>query len=181
MPCEHLIPGFFGKLPATGDFVTRRLGRDFVLFWDRLAARHLTARIKDEFWPANLGLRFLMRVERSGTMAGVAIPSSDRVGRRFPLVAAVPCPHAGPDTIAGAATWFDHVQATLIAARDAQTDADRLAEALAALPFPQLPASRAGPLGRLLLWSGSMPPVEADPEAPRQALEEVLATVREAG
>jgi type VI secretion system protein ImpM len=175
-----MIPGFFGKLPATGDFVTRRLNRDFVLFWDRLAARHLAVRIRDGSWPANLGLRFLLRLERSGPMAGVAIPSSDRVGRRFPLAAAASSPNIGAGTIAGTTGWFDHVQEILTAARDEETDADRLAEALADLPFPQLPPDSARPLDHLLLWTGGMPPLEVDPENPQRALEGLLSTVREA-
>ena len=35
------LPGFYGKMPATGDFVTRRLSGDFVRAWDRWLAQHL--------------------------------------------------------------------------------------------------------------------------------------------
>ena len=180
MPSEHMIPGLFGKIPATGDFVTRRLQRDFVRFWDRLAARHLAPLLKAGLWPADRGLRFLATVEGRGPLAGVAVPSSDRVGRLFPLTAAASCPHAGPDTISDAADWFDRVEGVLATARDLGTDADGLAEALARLRFPSLPASKAPRFKRLWLWTDGRPLVEVDPETPQGALEELLTPMSEA-
>ena len=48
MPGPDLIlPGFYGKLPLAGDFVTRRLPPEFVRFWDRWASRHLAPRLAD--------------------------------------------------------------------------------------------------------------------------------------
>jgi type VI secretion system protein ImpM len=181
MSAEHMIPGFFGKLPATGDFVARRLDRNFVRFWDRLAARHLVKLIEAGLWSPQLGLRFLLHAGRQGPMAGVAVPSSDRVGRRFPLAAAASCPKAGPDTVLSAAPWFGDVEKVLIAARDERMDADRLAEKLAGLPFPSLRRSEAGALKGPFLWIDGTSPVAADPEAPQDALEELFATASEAG
>jgi type VI secretion system protein ImpM len=176
-----MIPGFFGKLPATGDFVVRRLDRNFVRFWDRLAARHLVEFIEADLWPPQLGLRFILHAGRHGPTVGVAVPSSDRVGRRFPLAAAASCPEAGPDALLSATLWFDKVEKVLIDARDERMDADRLAEKLAGLPFPSLRRSEAGALKGLFLWIDGTPPVAADPEAPRHALEELFATASEAG
>ncbi|RWF89350.1 MAG: DUF2094 domain-containing protein, partial [Mesorhizobium sp.] len=31
---DMILPGFYGKMPATGDFVSRRLPGDFVRIWD---------------------------------------------------------------------------------------------------------------------------------------------------
>ena len=180
MPAEHMIPGFFGKIPATGDFVVRRLDRNFVRFWDRLAARHLVKLIEADLWPSQLGLRFILHVGRHAPMVGVTVPSWDRVGRHFPLAAASSCPEAGPDVIARTAAWFSGVEKILIAAREERMDADRLADKLAGLPFPPLPPSKAGILKGLLLWVDGMPPVAADPEAPQDALEELFATASEA-
>ncbi|MBN9077539.1 MAG: type VI secretion-associated protein [Rhizobiales bacterium 65-79] len=182
MPAEHLTPGFFGKIPATGDFVARRLPRDFVRMWDRLAARHLVRLLELELWPTDRGLRFLLNIAGRGTVAGVAVPSSDRVGRRFPLTASAPCPGAGPDTIADASEWFGQVEETLATVRDDGGNADRLAETLAGLPFPRLPRSTDGTHGKALwLWTRNTPPVEADPEAPQGALDRLFAPVSEAG
>jgi type VI secretion system protein ImpM len=180
MPAEHMIPGFFGKIPATGDFVVRRLDRDFVRFWDRLAARHLVKLIEAGIWPSRLGLRFLLHAGRHGPMVGVTVPSSDRVGRRFPLAAAAPCPEAVPDMAVGTVSWFGAVEKVLITARDERMGADRLADMLAGLPFPPLPPSKAGALKGLLFWIDGASPVAVDPEAPQDALEELFATAREA-
>jgi len=38
-----ILPGFYGKMPATGDFVTRRLPGDFVRVWDRWLAQHIAS------------------------------------------------------------------------------------------------------------------------------------------
>jgi type VI secretion system protein ImpM len=181
MPAEHMTPGFFGKIPATGDFVVRRLDRTFIRFWDRLAARHLVKLIEAGLWPQQLGLRFLLDTSRHQPMVGVAVPSSDRVGRRFPLTAAASCPGAGPDMIARTAPWLGVVENILITAHDGSIDADRLADMLAGLPFPSLSPSKAGVLEGLLLWIDGAPPVVVDPEAPQDTLEELFATVREAG
>jgi type VI secretion system protein ImpM len=180
MPAEHMIPGFFGKIPATGDFVVRRLDRTFVRFWDRLAARHLAKLIETGLWPSQLGLRFLLQAGRHGPMVGVTVPSSDRVGRRFPLAAAASCAEAGPDMVARTTLWLSGVEKILITARDESMDADRLADMLAGLPFPSLSPSKAGVLEGLLLWIDGAPPVVVDPEAPQDALEELFATAREA-
>jgi len=181
MPAEHMIPGFFGKIPATGDFVVRRLDRDFVRFWDRLAARHLVKLIEVGLWPSELGLRFLLHAGRHGPMVGVTVPSSDRVGRPFPLAAAAPCLEAGPDMAVRTVSWFGAVEKVLITARDERMGADRLADMLAGLPFPPLPLSKAGALKGLLVWIDGASPVAVDPEAPQDALEELFATAREAG
>jgi type VI secretion system protein ImpM len=111
----------------------------------------------------------------------VAVPSSDRVGRRFPLAAAASCPEAGADTVLAAAPWFGDVEKVLIDARDERMDADRLADRLAGLPFPPLPPSGAGAPKGLFLWLDGAPAVTTDPEAPRDALEELFATASEAG
>ncbi|RUW25688.1 type VI secretion system-associated protein TagF, partial [Mesorhizobium sp. M4B.F.Ca.ET.013.02.1.1] len=46
-----ILPGFYGKIPATGDFVSRRLTGDFVRVWDRWLAQHLVPLIGLESWP----------------------------------------------------------------------------------------------------------------------------------
>jgi type VI secretion system protein ImpM len=60
MPTPDLIlPGFYGKLPTAGDFVTRRLPIDFVRVWDRWLAQHFAPLIVSEVWGVNVPLRFL--------------------------------------------------------------------------------------------------------------------------
>jgi type VI secretion system protein ImpM len=94
--------GFYGKLPARGDFVRAGLPRDFVDAWDRWWQSMIPASrgILGEAWvPAWLEApiwRFALSAGLCGpgSVIGVWMPSVDRAGRYFPLtIAAV----AGPD------------------------------------------------------------------------------------
>jgi type VI secretion system protein ImpM len=150
------LPGFFGKLPAAGDFVSRRLPPGFVRFWDRWASRHLVPRLDE-------ALCFLLP-----GCTGVAVPSADRAGRRFPLtLAAVPPP--GDDGPEAATGWYAELSALGRAAAAGALDVDALDARLRALPCPPLAPARG-----LLLWSAGQPPREADPEAPGSVLDAVL-------
>ena len=82
-----ILPGFYGKLPTAGDFVTRRLPPDFVRSWDRWCARHLGS------GPAPpAGRRAACASHLPGQATGLALPSRDRSGRAFPLTLAAPAP-----------------------------------------------------------------------------------------
>jgi type VI secretion system protein ImpM len=92
-----VIPGWYGKLPALGDFASRRLPPEFVEPWDRwLAGGLATWRERDADWlDAFLAAptwRFALGADvpfdRSPGYAGVLMPSVDRVGRYFPLTVA---------------------------------------------------------------------------------------------
>jgi len=140
------IPGLVGKLPATGDFVTRALPRVLAAWLDRWATHHLASRLTRP-------VAFRLTVA-PGPLSGIAAPSRDSAGRAFPLLLAAP---AAP---APAAPWFAALVA--LAATAAETDADALAERLAALPAPPDDPDPTP----LLLWTPGRPPHPADPEDP---------------
>jgi type VI secretion system protein ImpM len=87
-------PGVYGKLPARGDFITRRFGRPVIEAWnawlqpailasrDTLAERWLEIYLTSPIW------RFALGAENCGpnTLVGVLLPSVDKVGRYFPLM-----------------------------------------------------------------------------------------------
>jgi type VI secretion system protein ImpM len=108
-------------------------------------------------------------------VTGVALPSADRAGRRFPLtLAAVPPPgDAAPEA---AAEWYAALAAAGQAAAAGAIDADALDARLRALPVPPL-----APVPRLLLWSADRPPRETDPEAPAPALDALIGAAAETG
>lgn len=89
-------PGFFGKLPSRGDFVSRRLAGDFVERWDAWLAAGLAAsreRLGDAWLEVYLTSpiwRFALAPGACGPQGqiGVMMPSVDKVGRYFPLAAA---------------------------------------------------------------------------------------------
>jgi type VI secretion system protein ImpM len=100
--------GFFGKLPARGDFVRENLPRDFTDAWDGWWQRNLLAtqqRPHDEWCAAWLEAPVWCFVlppglcGRNGVL-GLWLPSVDKAGRYSPLtIAAVTvgdwAPHAG--------------------------------------------------------------------------------------
>ena len=136
--------GFFGKLPARGDFVTRRLTRDFTDPWDgwlqdaiAMSAQQLGADWLDTYLTAPIW-RFLLSAGVCGRlpMLGVMMPSVDRVGRYFPLTLAVTIADSAMPARAmlTAASWFDEVEQLALSALEDDADLDRIdreAEAIA--------------------------------------------------
>nr|WP_294501607.1 type VI secretion system-associated protein TagF [uncultured Rhodopila sp.] len=91
-----VLAGFFGKIPATGDFVGRGLPVSFVQPWELWAAealRQSRALLGDawlEAWLVAPVWRFRLPAGACGPDAalGLVLPSIDRVGRAWPLVVA---------------------------------------------------------------------------------------------
>lgn len=90
--------GFFGKLPSHGDFVRRRVADDFVAGWDAWLQRCL-AQSRESLGDAWLDTYLTSPVWRfalapavcgSAAVAGIVVPSVDRVGRYFPLTVVWP-------------------------------------------------------------------------------------------
>ncbi len=85
--------GYYGKLPAQGDFLRRRADVTFVMQWDAWLQRCLaTSRATlgenwQEFYENAPIWRFCFGAKVCGPnpMIGVMMPSQDRVGRCFPL------------------------------------------------------------------------------------------------
>lgn len=143
------MPGFFGKIPAHGDFVTRNLARGFLDVWDgwlQACMAESRARLGDEWLDAYLTSpiwRFALSpgVCGAGAWAGVLMPSVDRVGRYFPLTIATAL-EAGVtpfDVAAHETGWFGAAEALALHALDDDTfEAGRLLEALEAIEAVRL-------------------------------------------
>ena len=180
MSAEHLTTGFYGKIPAAGDFVSRGLAADFVRAWDRFAAQHLVPPILDGLWSEDVALRFASGGVGPTPMAGIVLPSRDRSGRRFPLALAA-CVGQGPEAlVTGAAGWFEELERHARAARLNGASADDLARVLARVPPPDLPVGGRPPRG-LVLWTRDARPVHLDPERPGGGLDRLFAREPEAG
>jgi len=122
--------GWFGKIPALGDFVARRLTPQFIEAWDHwLSIEILASRRKlGPDWSEAYGnaptWRFALTpgVLDDGYWYGVLTPSVDRVGRHFPLTFV-----ARSDTPNGATNrWWAALMATALQARAPDCDADAL-------------------------------------------------------
>src|SRR5687768_4511338 len=94
---EHA--GWFGKLPALGDFASRRLPDAWIAPWDEwLQAELVNARaaLGDDAWTAVYMVAPVRRfwlapgLLTSQAWLGVLMPSVDSVGRHFPFTLAAP-------------------------------------------------------------------------------------------
>ncbi|MER9335591.1 type VI secretion system-associated protein TagF [Mesorhizobium sp. M0293] len=132
MSAADMTTGFFGKIPATGDFVAWNLPRTFIDRWDRWMSMELLAR-PDEGELDSRVWRFTVpaAIFCEQSCAGVWRMSEDRVGRRYPfaIVAIGPVPDM-------AAPWFDEIHEIARAAIDQGWLAAAIEGKLAAIAAP---------------------------------------------
>lgn len=158
-----IIAGFYGKLPARGDFVRSGLPRDFADPWDAWLQAVIAgsrALMADAWLPAFLEApvwRFALPAGACGTRAvlGLMLPSVDRVGRYFPLTFAAlgafgPAVAEDPAGVA----WLDRCEA----AGRAALDQDATPEQLDAMLDPPEMGLAAG-LSHSLWWTDGAPRV----------------------
>ncbi len=141
--------GWYGKLPALGDFASRRLGSEFIEPWDGWLASGLLAlrEQRPEGWLQDyLGSpswRFLLMPGvlpgEAGRQAwaGVLMPSVDRVGRYFPLTVAAPL--AAGTSLPRLLHRLHHTASVAGQALHEDWSAERLDQGLAALDDMTVP------------------------------------------
>ena len=170
---DLILPGFYGKMPAAGDFVTRRLPGDFVRVWDRWLAQHIVPLFGLEAWPADTALRFLSGPGSFGASAGVVVQSADRVGRRFPLSVVARLP-VTPLNLAYADAWFESIETPAFAAQRGELKPDEFDAALGALPVPRVEGG-GDVIDGLVAWTTRTDIFDVDPQAPQPTLEQIFA------
>lgn len=129
-------PGYFGKLPGSGDFVSRGLSRPLIAGLDAWLHDGLAAMPGvygpgwlDHYLVAPAWSFILPAGTWSGTvLLGSMIPSVDRVGRYFPLVALVGLPDATPlqACLPPASDWYAATRALLLRALQTSLSPDAL-------------------------------------------------------
>ena len=135
------IPGWYGKMPSLGDFVSRRLPDEFTRLWDDWLQAGM-ARARAEMGAEWLPRYLVAPVRRfwlaPGLMSapgwvGVLMPSIDGVGRYFPLTIAAATPPAEHSlaTALAAREWYRSVDATARMALDVTFGVDDLEDELA--------------------------------------------------
>jgi type VI secretion system protein ImpM len=161
---DATIPGWYGKLPSLGDFASRRLEAGFVEAWDLWLGKSLQAQrdaMGDAWLDAYLQSppwRFLLMpgvlsgFDSELVVAGVLMPSVDRVGRYFPLTIAATLPRL-PTTGAeyeALLLWLDRIEDTALDALQDDWTIEQLENALAQLAPPavasEAPTDRLAPL-----------------------------------
>jgi type VI secretion system protein ImpM len=161
---DRPFAGFFGKLPATGDFVSRGLPDAFRRHWDGWLTRHIAPLLRTgpELPPG--GLRFRL-VSGGRVAAGTILPSADSAGRQFPLSLVLIA--KGNLPLSGIDAWCDAGLALLTD----QIEPDALWQALDGLAAPEPDGPASGPMQ---LWATGHLPEEAEPMDPLPALGRLL-------
>lgn len=142
-------PGFYGKVPQLGDFVSRQLPRSFLDpldEWLQGAIACSREQLGDGWLDIYLGSPIWRFATSEGLLgepawAGVIIPSVDSVGRYFPLLVAAPLlPGTHPFSVAGVGTsWFDGAEGLLLDVLEGESfDADSFAGRVAELGRPEV-------------------------------------------
>ena len=160
MPEANATPGWYGKLPTLGDFASRRLEGDFIEPWDmwlgeglaaqreQLGAEWLDAYLSSPVWRFVLMPGVLPGAQASGVLAGVLMPSVDKVGRYFPLtlvtkLGTLPRSAAEIEALLG---WLHRLEDVAVDAMHDDWSIDELDGALEALPPPVADAALPAPL-----------------------------------
>lgn len=145
---QPVVPGWFGKIPALGDFASRRLPEAFVAEWDHWLQEGL-AQTRTDYgaqWQAIYLVAPILRFWLGpGTLdrqawAGLMMPSADRVGRYFPLTLARPLPSLADALDAHA--WYAALDAAARRVLDVQFTPEDLEAELWAVS--QIEIERAG-------------------------------------
>jgi type VI secretion system protein ImpM len=145
---------YYGKLPARGDFIGRRLPRETVAQWDGWLQQAL-AESRQALGPDWLDLyltaplwRFVLPAGLCGPvpLAGVLMQSVDKVGRSFPMMLAVELPSGDePAAVAeGSNLWFAALEELALAALTEDFSLERLDLPVAALPAVAVRAPAVG-------------------------------------
>ena len=144
---QGAAPGWYGKIPATGDFVVRRLPVDFREAWDRWLQQSLDGareRLGAQWQESYLSMPAWHFLLSAGMLtpeawAGVMVPSVDAVGRQFPLTIASRLPGGRLDlagSLESARGWFDDIEAVALGALAPRADVGSVDAAIGARPFP---------------------------------------------
>ncbi len=155
--------GFYGKLPARGDFVRAGLPRDFVERWDDWMQSVLAgsrALMGDAWLAAFLEApvwRFALPAGMCGErpVLGLMLPSVDRAGRYFPLTFAA-LHDAAAETAEGNA-WLDRCEAVGRGALEQDTPPQEISDMVGMPELPNCTERNAD----AVWWSEGSPRVKA--------------------
>lgn len=142
-------PGFYGKLPSYGDFIQKRLPRDFIAPWDewlqagiatakeKLPRQWLTFYLNCPAWKFVLGAG----VCGAQPCAGVTIPSVDKVGRyfNFTLATMLPLYTVPAHFLIRHFDWLERLEALALTVLEEELDQDGIETAIG--EFSTLPVS----------------------------------------
>ncbi|SNS92188.1 MULTISPECIES: type VI secretion system-associated protein TagF [unclassified Azospirillum] len=163
---EQELPGFFGKLPMLGDFVTRRLPSSVIgplndwLEAGIMDSRRMLGQGWLDAFLVSPAWHLALEAGICGPtgLCGVLVPSVDSVGRYYPLALLAPLP-AGAPLLAWAeanGNWYRRAEAALMTALQDDLDAEGFDARVRAVgvPLDTLPAEMPGLPGRVAAMLG---------------------------
>lgn len=115
------VLGFYGKVPALGDFVSRRVSSVFIAEWDRWLQTVIEGSQESlgshwrELYLYSPAWRFALPVGICGdeVWTGLTVPSVDKVGRCFPLTVVLALPSAANPFVLLSRTageWYQNLE-----------------------------------------------------------------------
>lgn len=136
--------GFFGKLPAHGDFVYRELPNNFISVWDewlqnfvgstkeQIGETWLDTYLTSPIWR----FAFSAGVVDQNVWAGIMLPSVDRVGRYFPFTVATVLPgHQNPFHLIDQCEWYENIEDAALKALNGEVTIEELIPLLNSTTF----------------------------------------------
>lgn len=151
--------GFFGKLPAHGDFIYRDLPTGFINTWDawlqgfvgssreQIGEGWLDIYLTSPIWR----FAFSQGVIDQNAWTGIVLPSVDRVGRYFPFSIAKPAAgEANPLELIAQSAWFENVENAALQALEGRLVIDQLLEEINQHSLETEP-----------LYAGTAPPISS--------------------
>jgi type VI secretion system protein ImpM len=171
---EAIAPGFFGKVPAKGDFLARRVPHVIASAWETWL-QDMTASVRQagergwqDAWLTAPLWHFVLggRLAAPEGAAGVLLASADRVGRLFPftLIGA-----ASPAARLDASAWSREAELLALGALEDTFDPAALDAALVQLGPPPPPRGPNRPPGAWTLTLEDDWPQFGDPLAEDEA------------
>lgn len=141
--------GFYGKLPILGDFVSRRLPMEFITPWDswlqsaiaasreEIGSEWLSRYLTSPIW------RFLLSPGVCGdkAVAGIIMPSVDKVGRYYPLTVALVFEQSPtlPFLFTEANVWFEQLEDVALTGLEGNIDITSFDQLVQSIPIISLP------------------------------------------
>ncbi|MCB9948687.1 MAG: type VI secretion system-associated protein TagF [Rhodospirillaceae bacterium] len=146
---ESGTAGFYGKVPVKGDFVSHRLPRSFLDAWDpwlQAAIAQSRAHLHDAWLDTYLTSPVWSFALSAGVcgpvpVAGVMMPSVDRVGRYFPFVLAALLPDCDiPAALPQSGRqWFQRLEELALTSLEDRFELAGFDQRLQALGLPGYP------------------------------------------
>ena len=141
-------PGFFGKMPAHGDFVQRNISNEFISQWDNWLQRAFAnsqEQLQEVWLDAFLTSPIWRFALSPGALTdqgwvGIMIPSVDSVGRYYPMTFASPVTNGQHIAIvfAAASNWFQQLENLAATVLEQQINNEQLVEILQDESYTQI-------------------------------------------